>query len=219
MRVASGLDAWCLGRGAIPLPGQKRLVCGSARSHGSIGPIPQPPASPRPFRHRQAGAHRKPTWAPAPFSIQLWLAVGAGPAQGGPGPGLDELVSACDQETWVAVVRAGDRMARLLLSASAVEGLQGLVLLNRTVARRRPLAADLPGSCRCQLPAPLSDLRHCLSTCSARCSPAPAAEQPIIDQARLAVAQPGLLADAWSTSAFPATSARGQRSCRAWSLF
>ena len=78
---------------------------------------------------------------------------------------------------------------RLGLSKSAVskhvgslEDRLGVVLLNRTVERAELLAADfpdLPVQCR-----PLSDLDHCLSTCSLVFT-STATEDPIIDAARL----------------------------------
>lgn len=61
------------------------------------------------------------------------------------------------------MVGAG-RMARLLLQHLQAKGARGVVLLNRTVSRAEEMAADfpaLPVQCR-----PLSDLNHCLSTCS-----------------------------------------------------
>jgi len=94
--------------------------------------------------------------------------------------GLDELVP-LDQEQ-VAVVGAG-RMARLLLQHLQAKGCRGAVLLNRTIARAEALAADfpaLPMQCR-----PLSDLDHCLSTCSLVFT-STGADQPLITAARLA---------------------------------
>jgi glutamyl-tRNA reductase len=93
--------------------------------------------------------------------------------------GLDELVP-LDQEQ-VAVVGAG-RMARLLLQHLQAKGCRGAVLLNRTVARAEALAADfpdLPVQCR-----PLTDLNHCLSTCSLVFT-STAAEEPVITAERL----------------------------------
>jgi glutamyl-tRNA reductase len=97
----------------------------------------------------------------------------------GQAQGLDELVP-LDQEQ-VAVVGAG-RMARLLLQHLQAKGCRGAVLLNRTVARAETLAADfpdLPVQCR-----PLSDLNHCLSTCSLVFT-STAAEEPVITAERL----------------------------------
>jgi glutamyl-tRNA reductase len=94
--------------------------------------------------------------------------------------GLDELVP-LDQEQ-VAVVGAG-RMARLLLQHLNAKGCRGAVILNRTVARAEALATDfpaLPVQCR-----PLSDLDHCLSTCSLVFT-STAAEEPVITASRLA---------------------------------
>ena len=94
--------------------------------------------------------------------------------------GLDDLVP-LDQEQ-VAVVGAG-RMARLLLQHLQAKGCRGVVLLNRTVARAEQLAADfpqLPVQCR-----PITDLDHCLSTCSLVFT-STAAEDPIISRDRLA---------------------------------
>jgi glutamyl-tRNA reductase len=93
--------------------------------------------------------------------------------------GRDELVSLEHQQ--VAVVGAG-RMARLLLQHLQSKGCRGVVLLNRTVARAEALAADfpeLPVQCR-----PLTDLDHCLSTCSLVFT-STAAEEPVITASRL----------------------------------
>jgi len=81
----------------------------------------------------------------------------------------------------VAVVGAG-RMARLLLQHLQSKGCRGLVLLNRTLARAEALAADfpeLPVQCR-----PLTDLDHCLSTCSLVFT-STAAEEAVITASRL----------------------------------
>jgi glutamyl-tRNA reductase len=73
-------------------------------------------------------------------------------------------------------------MARLLLQHLQAKGCRGVVLLNRTVARAELMAADfptLPVQCR-----PITDLDHCLSTCSLVFT-STAAEEPIIDAPRL----------------------------------
>jgi glutamyl-tRNA reductase len=93
--------------------------------------------------------------------------------------GLDQLVSLEDEQ--VAVVGAG-RMARLLLQHLSAKGCRGVVLLNRTVQRAEHMAADfpaLPVQCR-----PITDLDHCLSTCSLVFT-STAADEPIIDADRL----------------------------------
>jgi glutamyl-tRNA reductase len=74
-------------------------------------------------------------------------------------------------------------MARLLLQHLNAKGCRGAVILNRTVARAEALATDfpaLPVQCR-----PLSDLDHCLSTCSLVFT-STAAEEPVITASRLA---------------------------------
>ena len=81
-----------------------------------------------------------------------------------------------------AVRRGAGRMARLLLQHLQAKGCRGAVLLNRTVARAEALAADfpaLPVQCR-----PLTDLDHCLSTCSLVFT-STGAEEPIITASRL----------------------------------
>jgi glutamyl-tRNA reductase len=93
--------------------------------------------------------------------------------------GVDDLVP-LDQEQ-IAVVGAG-RMSRLLLQHLQAKGAPGVVLLNRTVERAELMAADfpaLPVQCR-----PLTDLDHCLSTCSLVFT-STAADEPIIDALRL----------------------------------
>jgi glutamyl-tRNA reductase len=93
--------------------------------------------------------------------------------------GVDDLVP-LDQEQ-IAVVGAG-RMSRLLLQHLQAKGAPGVVLLNRTVERAELMAADfpaLPVHCR-----PLTDLDHCLSTCSLVFT-STAADEPIIDALRL----------------------------------
>ena len=93
--------------------------------------------------------------------------------------GVDDLVSLENEQ--VAVVGAG-RMARLLMQHLQAKGCRGVVLLNRTVARAEQMAADFPGlpvQCR-----PITELDHCLSTCSLVFT-STAAEEPIIDASRL----------------------------------
>jgi glutamyl-tRNA reductase len=73
-------------------------------------------------------------------------------------------------------------MSRLLLQHLQAKGAKGVVLLNRTVARAELMAADfpaLPVQCR-----PLTDLDHCLSTCSLVFT-STAADEPIITAERL----------------------------------
>jgi len=73
-------------------------------------------------------------------------------------------------------------MARLLLQHLQAKGARGVVLLNRTVSRAEEMAADfpaLPVQCR-----PLSDLNHCLSTCSLVFT-STGADDPIITAERL----------------------------------
>jgi len=152
--VASGSTAWCLGGGADPLPG-KQDWCARPGA-GSIGPILNRPAHPG-LSNRQAGAHPQQTWGPRRLD-QLggrWRVAHA-PRSGQPA-GLRRLVS-LDQEQ----VRAGWQPARMApaASASAVEGCEALVLLNRTVERRSEGPAPISRSCRCKLAGRSSDLDH-----------------------------------------------------------
>ena len=93
--------------------------------------------------------------------------------------GSEELLP-LDHEQ-VAVVGAG-RMARLLLQHLQAKGCRGLLLLNRTLERAERLASDfpdLPIQCR-----PITDLDHCLSTCSLIFT-STGTEEPIITAERL----------------------------------
>jgi len=174
LRVAAGLDSLVLGEGQILSQVKKMVRLG--QEHRSIGPILN-----RLLNQAVSTGKRVRTetnLGTGAVSISS-AAVELAQLKVGQGRGLDELVS-LDQEQ-VAVVGAG-RMSRLLLQHLGSKGCRGVVLLNRTVERAELLAADfpdLPVQCR-----PLSDLDHCLSTCSLVFT-STAAEDPIIDAARL----------------------------------
>ena len=174
LRVAAGLDSLVLGEGQILSQVKKMFRLG--QEHRSIGPILN-----RLLNQAVSTGKRVRTetnLGTGAVSISS-AAVELAQLKVGQGRGLDELVS-LDQEQ-VAVVGAG-RMSRLLLQHLGSKGCRGVVLLNRTVERAELLAADfpdLPVQCR-----PLSDLDHCLSTCSLVFT-STAAEEPIIDAARL----------------------------------
>ncbi len=174
LRVAAGLDSLVLGEGQILSQVKKMVRLG--QEHRSIGPILN-----RLLNQAVSTGKRVRTetnLGTGAVSISS-AAVELAQLKVGQGRGLDELVP-LDQEQ-VAVVGAG-RMARLLLQHLGSKGCRGVVLLNRTVERAELLAADfpdLPVQCR-----PLSDLDHCLSTCSLVFT-STAAEEPIIDAARL----------------------------------
>ena len=174
LRVAAGLDSLVLGEGQILSQVKKMFRLG--QEHRSIGPILN-----RLLNQAVSTGKRVRTetnLGTGAVSISS-AAVELAQLKVGQGRGLDELVP-LDQEQ-VAVVGAG-RMARLLLQHLGSKGCRGVVLLNRTVERAELLAADfpdLPVQCR-----PLSDLDHCLSTCSLVFT-STAAEEPIIDAARL----------------------------------
>ncbi|MCT0213883.1 MULTISPECIES: glutamyl-tRNA reductase [unclassified Synechococcus] len=174
LRVAAGLDSLVLGEGQILSQVKKMVRLG--QEHGSIGPILN-----RLLNQAVSTGKRVRTetnLGTGAVSISS-AAVELAQLKLGQARGLDELVP-LDQEQ-VAVVGAG-RMARLLLQHLQAKGCRALVLLNRTVERAEALAADfpeLPVQCR-----PLSDLDHCLSTCSLVFT-STAAEQPIIDATRL----------------------------------
>jgi glutamyl-tRNA reductase len=174
LRVAAGLDSLVLGEGQILSQVKKMVRLG--QEHGSIGPILN-----RLLNQAVSTGKRVRTetnLGTGAVSISS-AAVELAQLKVGQARGLDELVP-LDQEQ-VAVVGAG-RMARLLLQHLQAKGCRALVLLNRTVERAEALAADfpeLPVQCR-----PLSDLDHCLSTCSLVFT-STAAEQPIIDATRL----------------------------------
>jgi len=174
LRVAAGLDSLVLGEGQILSQVKKMFRLG--QEHRSIGPILN-----RLLNQAVSTGKRVRTetnLGTGAVSISS-AAVELAQLKVGQGRGLDELVS-LDQEQ-VAVVGAG-RMSRLLLQHLGSKGCRGVVLLNRTVERAELLAADfpdLPVQCR-----PLSDLDHCLSTCSLVFT-STAAEDPIIDAERL----------------------------------
>ncbi len=174
LRVAAGLDSLVLGEGQILSQVKKMFRLG--QEHRSIGPILN-----RLLNQAVSTGKRVRTetnLGTGAVSISS-AAVELAQLKVGQGRGLDELVS-LDQEQ-VAVVGAG-RMSRLLLQHLGSKGCRGVVLLNRTVERAELLAADfpdLPVQCR-----PLSDLDHCLSTCSLVFT-STAAEDPIIDAQRL----------------------------------
>jgi glutamyl-tRNA reductase len=174
LRVAAGLDSLVLGEGQILSQVKKMFRLG--QEHRSIGPILN-----RLLNQAVSTGKRVRTetnLGTGAVSISS-AAVELAQLKVGQGRGLEELVP-LDQEQ-VAVVGAG-RMSRLLLQHLGSKGCRGVVLLNRTVERAELLAADfpdLPVQCR-----PLSDLDHCLSTCSLVFT-STAAEDPIIDAARL----------------------------------
>jgi len=172
LRVAAGLDSLVLGEGQI-LSQVKRMVR-LGQEHRSIGPILN-----RLLTQAVSTGKRVRTetnLGTGAVSISS-AAVELAQLKIGQSRGLDELVP-LDQEQ-VAVVGAG-RMARLLLQHLQAKGCRGAVLLNRTLARAEALAADCPGlpvQCR-----PLSDLDHCLSTCSLVFT-STGAEEPLITAA------------------------------------
>ena len=174
LRVAAGLDSLVLGEGQILSQVKKMFRLG--QEHRSIGPILN-----RLLNQAVSTGKRVRTetnLGTGAVSISS-AAVELAQLKVGQARGLDELVP-LDQEQ-VAVVGAG-RMSRLLLQHLGSKGCRGVVLLNRTVERAELLAADfpdLPVQCR-----PLSDLDHCLSTCSLVFT-STATEDPIIDAARL----------------------------------
>jgi glutamyl-tRNA reductase len=174
LRVAAGLDSLVLGEGQILSQVKKMVRLG--QEHRSVGPILN-----RLLNQAVSTGKRVRTetnLGTGAVSISS-AAVELAQLKVGQNRGVDELVP-LDQEQ-VAVVGAG-RMARLLLQHLAAKGCRGIVLLNRTVSKAELLAADfpaLPVQCR-----PLSDLDHCLSTCSLVFT-STAAEEPIITANRL----------------------------------
>ncbi|NDG74264.1 MAG: glutamyl-tRNA reductase [Synechococcaceae bacterium WB8_1B_136] len=175
MRVAAGLDSLVLGEGQILSQVKKMVRLG--QEHRSIGPILN-----RLLTQAVSTGKRVRTetnLGTGAVSISS-AAVELAQLKVGQARGVDDLVP-LDQEQ-IAVVGAG-RMARLLLQHLQAKGARGVVLLNRTVERAELMAADcpqLPVQCR-----PLSDLDHCLSTCSLVFT-STAADEPIITAARLA---------------------------------
>ncbi len=174
MRVAAGLDSLVLGEGQILSQVKKMVRLG--QEHRSIGPILN-----RLLNQAVSTGKRVRTetnLGTGAVSISS-AAVELAQLKVGQARGVDDLVP-LDQEQ-IAVVGAG-RMARLLLQHLQAKGARGVVLLNRTVGRAEQMAADfptLPVQCR-----PLSDLDHCLSTCSLVFT-STAADEPIIDAERL----------------------------------
>jgi len=174
MRVAAGLDSLVLGEGQILSQVKKMFRLG--QEHRSIGPILNRLLNQAVSTGKRVRSETNlGTGAVSISSAAVELAqLKVGQAQG-----VDDLVP-LDQEQ-IAVVGAG-RMSRLLLQHLQAKGARGVVLLNRTVARAEQMAADfpaLPVQCR-----PLSDLDHCLSTCSLVFT-STAAEEPIITAERL----------------------------------
>jgi glutamyl-tRNA reductase len=174
LRVAAGLDSLVLGEGQILSQVKKMVRLG--QEYRSVGPILN-----RLLNQAVSTGKRVRTetnLGTGAVSISS-AAVELAQLKVGQARGLDELVSLEHQQ--VAVVGAG-RMARLLLQHLQSKGCRGLVLLNRTLARAEALAADfpeLPVQCR-----PLTDLDHCLSTCSLVFT-STAAEEPVITASRL----------------------------------
>jgi glutamyl-tRNA reductase len=174
MRVAAGLDSLVLGEGQILSQVKKMFRLG--QEHRSIGPILNRLLNQAVSTGKRVRSETNlGTGAVSISSAAVELAqLKVGQAQG-----VDDLVP-LDQEQ-IAVVGAG-RMARLLLQHLQAKGARGVVLLNRTVQRAEQMAADFPGlpvQCR-----PLSDLDHCLSTCSLVFT-STAADDPIITAERL----------------------------------
>jgi glutamyl-tRNA reductase len=174
MRVAAGLDSLVLGEGQILSQVKKMVRLG--QEHQSIGPILN-----RLLTQAVSTGKRVRTetnLGTGAVSISS-AAVELAQLKVGQARGVDDLVP-LDQEQ-IAVVGAG-RMSRLLLQHLQAKGAPGVVLLNRTVERAELMAADfpaLPVQCR-----PLTDLDHCLSTCSLVFT-STAADEPIIDALRL----------------------------------
>jgi glutamyl-tRNA reductase len=174
MRVAAGLDSLVLGEGQILSQVKKMYRLG--QEHRSIGPILN-----RLLNQAVSTGKRVRTetnLGTGAVSISS-AAVELAQLKVGQARGVDDLVP-LDQEQ-IAVVGAG-RMSRLLLQHLQAKGAKGVVLLNRTVARAELMAADfpaLPVQCR-----PLTDLDHCLSTCSLVFT-STAADEPIITAERL----------------------------------
>ena len=174
MRVAAGLDSLVLGEGQILSQVKKMVRLG--QEHQSIGPILT-----RVLTQAVSTGKRVRTetnLGTGAVSISS-AAVELAQLKVGQARGVDDLVP-LDQEQ-IAVVGAG-RMSRLLLQHLQAKGAPGVVLLNRTVERAELMAADfpaLPVQCR-----PLTDLDHCLSTCSLVFT-STAADEPIIDALRL----------------------------------
>jgi glutamyl-tRNA reductase len=174
LRVSAGLDSLVLGEGQILSQVKKMVRLG--QEYRSVGPILNRLLNQAVSTGKRVRTEtRLGTGAVSISSAAVELAQ----LKIGQARGIDELVP-LDQEQ-VAVVGAG-RMARLLLQHLQAKGCRGVVLLNRTVERAEQLAVDfpqLPVQCR-----PLSDLNHCLSTCSLVFT-STGAEEPIIHRGRL----------------------------------
>jgi len=174
MRVAAGLDSLVLGEGQILSQVKKMYRLG--QEHRSIGPILNRLLNQAVSTGKRVRSETNlGTGAVSISSAAVELAQ----LKVGQARGIDDLVP-LDQEQ-IAVVGAG-RMARLLLQHLQSKGASGVVLLNRTVSRAEEMAADFPGlpvQCR-----PLSDLNHCLSTCSLVFT-STGADVPIITAERL----------------------------------
>ena len=174
MRVAAGLDSLVLGEGQILSQVKKMYRLG--QEHRSIGPILNRLLNQAVSTGKRVRSETNlGTGAVSISSAAVELAQ----LKVGQARGIDDLVP-LDQEQ-IAVVGAG-RMARLLLQHLQSKGASGVVLLNRTVSRAEETAADFPGlpvQCR-----PLSDLNHCLSTCSLVFT-STGADDPIITADRL----------------------------------
>ncbi|MFN9695099.1 MAG: glutamyl-tRNA reductase [Synechococcaceae cyanobacterium] len=174
LRVAAGLDSLVLGEGQILAQVKKMVRLG--QEHRSIGPIlnrllTQAVSTGKRVRtETNLGTGAVSISSAAVELAQLKLAQARG---------SEELLP-LDHEQ-VAVVGAG-RMARLLLQHLQAKGCRGLLLLNRTLERAERLASDfpdLPIQCR-----PITDLDHCLSTCSLIFT-STGTEEPIITAERL----------------------------------
>ena len=174
MRVAAGLDSLVLGEGQILSQVKKMYRLG--QEHRSIGPILNRLLNQAVSTGKRVRSETNlGTGAVSISSAAVELAQ----LKVGQARGIDDLVP-LDQEQ-IAVVGAG-RMARLLLQHLQSKWASGVVLLNRTVSRAEEMAADFPGlpvQCR-----PLSDLNHCLSTCSLVFT-STGADDPIITAERL----------------------------------
>ena len=174
MRVAAGLDSLVLGEGQILSQVKKMFRLG--QEHRSIGPILNRLLNQAVSTGKRVRSETNlGTGAVSISSAAVELAQ----LKVGQARGVDDLVP-LDQEQ-IAVVGAG-RMSRLLLQHLQAKGARGVVLLNRTVSRAELMAADfpaLPVQCR-----PLSDLDHCLSTCSLVFT-STGADDPIITAERL----------------------------------
>jgi len=174
MRVAAGLDSLVLGEGQILSQVKKMVRLG--QEHRSIGPILNRLLNQAVSTGKRVRSETNlGTGAVSISSAAVELAQ----LKVGQARGVDDLVP-LDQEQ-IAVVGAG-RMARLLLQHLQAKGARGVVLLNRTVGRAELMASDfpaLPVQCR-----PLSDLDHCLSTCSLVFT-STGADEPIITSDRL----------------------------------